>query len=176
MRNAIRCEQTGWIYVYWIKCAAWEEALGARTIQWLPELLYLKESQCCPLQETLCIAQFGMEFLWGENHSKIISSDSQITTSAGRCITGPQTRWMFSNYNWPSAKLQKSIVKERPSVKSQEHWPSVKFLLPMLLKEDFLRYLEGAQKCDTENSRAVNLQASVWTCKIQFLLAYSDSD
>lgn len=31
----------------------------------------LKEGECCPLQETLGIANFSVEFLWGENHTHI---------------------------------------------------------------------------------------------------------
>lgn len=35
----------------------------------------LKEGECCPLQEALSVANFSVEFLWGENHMSQLSSD-----------------------------------------------------------------------------------------------------
>lgn len=58
----------------------------------------LKEGECCPLQETFCIADFCMEFLWGANKRKMRQTLTYTNAYTLNYVD-------ICNLFWPSVKL-----------------------------------------------------------------------
>lgn len=124
----------------------------------------LQEGERCPLQETLCIANFSMKFLWGENDYITVRQPEHSTEPrAAEYCPSAYPDWYIHKYKcWHSHKQGfKQVVTAFEGEKNHIHtlqvkllpkcchcltsldlyWPSVK----LLEKLDFLRCLK-AQK------------------------------
>lgn len=72
----------------------------------------LKEGERCPLEETLCIANFSVKLLWGENYgsvSKLLQTHTHTHSMfVYICLNETASLW-FTGLYWPSVKFLEKL-------------------------------------------------------------------